>query len=150
MNAITPEPDPLEIDPRPCGECGLEIDRHRRVDTPEGPEFLCVDLSPDEMTLPELERRAELIRQIEVAAMVERMERADPRDAWKHTGEPAPPPEVRNTPAPEGARQSNRPAQSTVDAFLHLARYDRGRLAAWLANHPDVRGELFKLWESKS
>jgi len=37
------EPDPLEIDSRHCGECGLRIDQHRRVDTPEGPEFFCED-----------------------------------------------------------------------------------------------------------
>src|ERR1700730_208920 len=34
---------PAEIDPRPCQRCGSTIDQHRRVDTPEGPEFFCED-----------------------------------------------------------------------------------------------------------
>jgi hypothetical protein len=147
----TAAPAPIMMDPRPCGLCGLTIDRHEMDDDGDGPLFYCPDLSPDEMTLPELERRAELIQREQIRAMVEQWERADPRDAWMHTGEAPPPDSIRNGPAPEPAQQSNRPAQSTIDAFLHLARYDRGRLAAWLANHPqDVRGELFKLWEFKS
>jgi hypothetical protein len=32
-----------EIDPNSCKSCGLTIDQHRRVDTPEGPEFFCYD-----------------------------------------------------------------------------------------------------------
>ena len=77
MNAVGAgqvELDPIEIDPRPCGECGLTIDRHRRVDTPEGPEFFCADLSLDEMTLDELERRAELRRQEDIAWILARMD----------------------------------------------------------------------------
>jgi hypothetical protein len=36
--------DRLEkIDPRPCQRCGSTIDQHRRVDTPDGPEFFCDD-----------------------------------------------------------------------------------------------------------
>jgi hypothetical protein len=62
MNAISPELDPIEIDPRPCGSCGLTIDQHRMVDTGEGPEFFCNELDED-----------------------------DPRGAWRHTGEPPPP-----------------------------------------------------------
>jgi hypothetical protein len=147
MNAISSAP--IEIDPRPCGLCGLTVNHHDMVDDGEGPIFYCADVSPDEMTLEELERRAELIRQLEIADMVERMERADPRDAWKHTGEAPPPPEVRNGPTPEPARQSNRPAQSTIDAFLHLARHDPERLPGWLANHPQDAPELFKIWKAK-
>jgi hypothetical protein len=141
----------MMMDSRPCSHCGLTEDRHDAIDDGDGPELFCRDLPPEELTLLELERRVELIRREEVAAMVEQWERADPRDRWKHTGEPPTPDSVRNGPPAEPGRQSNRPAQSTIDAFLHLARHDRGRLAAWLANHPrDVRGELFKLWESKS
>src|SRR6267378_6070275 len=90
------DPAPIEIDPRPCELCGLTIDRHQMVDLGEGPLFYCPDLSPDEMTLPELERRAELRAREEIAAMVELWERADPRDCLKHTGKPSPPTEVRN------------------------------------------------------
>jgi RecA-family ATPase len=60
------EPDPLEIDPRPCGDCGRTIDQHRRVDTPEGPEFFC----------EEIERQIHL----DARAIRLRMELADPRD----------------------------------------------------------------------
>jgi hypothetical protein len=88
------EPYPVEIEPRPCVWCCLNIDRHVMVDNGEGPEFFCADLSPDEMTLDELERRAELIHGEEVAAIVQRLEMADPRDRWRHTGEP--PEEFRN------------------------------------------------------
>ena len=47
MNIAVPadiEPEPIEIDPRPCELCGLTIDRHQIVDNGEGPEFFC--LSP--------------------------------------------------------------------------------------------------------
>ena len=136
MHLVSVEPSPLELDPRPCGLCGLTIDRHDMVDDGDGPIFYCPDLSPDELTLPELERRAELIRQVEVAEIFARLEAMDdPSKRLPPRSEPEP----------------YRPAGSTIAAFLHLARHDRGRLAAWLANHPqDVRGELFKLWESKS
>lgn len=89
MNA---HPLPIEIDSRPCRRCGLTIDHHDMLDDGEGPLFYCLPLYA--MTLSELERRAELIGELEIAAMVEQMERADPRDRWKHTGEPQPPPMV--------------------------------------------------------
>jgi hypothetical protein len=53
----------LEIDPRPCQLCGLTIDRHDMVDDGDGPVFFCPDIDPDDMTLIELERRAELRRE---------------------------------------------------------------------------------------
>jgi len=40
-----PDPTLLEIDPRPCGECGLTADRHKMVDDGDGPIFYCVDLA---------------------------------------------------------------------------------------------------------
>jgi hypothetical protein len=138
LNKLRPEDQPaIALDPRPCEHCGLTLDDHFTVDQGDGPEHFCQPL--------------DVVLHLRAAALQEAWERADPRDAWMHTGEPPPPDSVRNGPQAEPCRQSNRPAQSTVDAFLHLARHDRGRLAAWLANHPqDVRGELFKLWESKS
>ena len=69
MNLASPiecEPAPIEIDPRPCRDCGLTIDKHRRVDTPEGPEFFC-----DEAEI-EIQRTATVARL--------RMELNDPRD----------------------------------------------------------------------
>ena len=130
------ELDPISIDSRTCGLCGCTIDRHEMVDDDgEGPIFYCPDLSPDEMTLEELERRAELRRQEEVAAIFARLEAMDdPSKRLPQRSEPEP----------------YRPAGSTIDAFLHLARHDRGKLADWLDNHPQDAPELFKIWKTRT
>lgn len=126
MNAI---PAPILIDPRPCSLCGLTIDRHDHVDADEGPEFFCADLSPDEMTLEDLERRAELRRQEDIAAILER---------W----EVLPPPE---RPAPARAAPYRTPA-STVDAFRYVLALDNpAYLKAWLLDHPRDAPTLLKL-----
>jgi hypothetical protein len=144
------ELDPIAIDPRPCGLCGLKIDRHERDDTPEGPIFLCADIDPDELTLPELERRAVLIEREEVRAMAEQWERADPRDRWRHTGEAAPPDIIRNGPQAEPCRPSRRPVQSTIGAFLYLVSLkDPDRLVAWLRERERDRPFLLTLLEAK-
>ena len=136
MNAISPgqfELDPIEIDPRPCGLCGLTIDRHEQVDTPEGSEFFCADL--DEMALAELERRAELIRQLEVAAIFARLEAADD-------------PSKRLQRAPRA--EPYRPAKSTIAAFWYVVSLnDPERLKGWMRNHPKDAPALLKLLESK-
>jgi hypothetical protein len=137
MNAIVLpaelELDPLEIDPRPCEYCCLTIDRHQRVDTPEGPEFFCIDFSPDEMTLDELERREELRRQEEVAAIIARWEAMDIEIATKRA-EPEP----------------YRPAASTLDAFWFVVGLDDPeRLASWLRDRPQDAPFLLKLLETK-
>jgi hypothetical protein len=122
----------LEIDPRACRLCGLTIDRHERFDTAEGPEFYCVDLSPDEMTLPELERRAELRRQEDIAAILADM------DAVERPRHP-----------PAGEPPAYRPAQSTIDAFrLVVARGDVRHLKAWLRDRPKDAPSLLALLES--
>jgi hypothetical protein len=136
MSAHFPIPDPIEMDPRPCGCCGRAIDYHRMVDGGEGPEFFCADLSPDEMTLEELERRAELIRQIEVAEIFARLEAmANPSKR-----RPAPPePKPYRTP------------QSTVDAFWYVVRQDdTAKLEEWLAAHPRDAGYLVKRLQEKT
>jgi hypothetical protein len=131
LHLLTIEPNLLAIDPRPCQLCGLTIDRHEMIDSGEGPEFFCSDLSADEMTLPELERRAELRRQEDIAAILARWE-ALPVDNL--------PPRV-----PEPYR----PAASTVDAFhLVAAAGDVGRLKAWLADRPKDTPLLLALLES--
>jgi len=110
---------PLEIDPRPCELCGLTIDRHEMVDDGDGPLFYCPDLSADEMTLPELERRAELRRQEDIAAIL--------------TAMPECPPLV---PADRPAAAYH-PAGSTVNAFrLVAANGDVDHLKAWLLARP--------------
>jgi hypothetical protein len=134
LNIGLVHPAPIEIDPRPCGLCGLTINRHEMVDDGEGPDFFCADLSPDEMTLLELERRAELIRQLEVAEILARM------DAMQG---PADPPAPREPPP-------GRPAQSTVDAFWYVVSLrDPKRFKTWLAARPDDAPFLLKLLESK-
>ncbi|WP_213740948.1 AAA family ATPase [Bradyrhizobium sp. dw_411] len=69
MNLASPverELDPVEVDPRPCGRCGLTIDKHIRIDTPEGPEFDC---DPREL---------EMFASAKITRL--RMEMNDPRD----------------------------------------------------------------------
>jgi hypothetical protein len=151
MNAILPnwfDLYPLEIDPRPCELCGLTIDRHDMVDDGEGPIFYCAELSLDELTTVELERRAELIRQIEVAAIVRDMELNDPRDRWKHTGEAPPPPENVHYSDILHGPASTRPRhvpQSTIDAFKYVvALGDPEYLARWLRDHSDVAATLME------
>jgi hypothetical protein len=137
------EPAPILIDPRPCGVCGLTIDRHEMVDGGEGPEYYC--LEPDELTLDELERRAELVREIEVAAIVRSMELNDPRDRWKHTGESAP-----DIGIPMAVARPYRTPQATIDAFWYVVRLDDAdHLKRWLAQHPRDVAALQKLWEGK-
>jgi hypothetical protein len=127
------EADLLLIEPRPCEFCGLTIDRHEMIDRGEGPEFFCADLSPDEMTLPELERRAELRWQEEGAAILMRWEAM--------AGGPAPPALAEPEPY--------RPARSTADAFRFLvATGDVGHLKAWLADRPKDAPLLLELLES--
>lgn len=134
LHLVEIEPVPIEVDPRPCVLCGLTIDRHERVDTPEGPEFFCLDLSPDEMTLCELERRAELRRQEEVAAILARM------DAMRGPTIPPPPREP----------EPYRPAASTVDAFWYVVGLrDPERFKAWLADRPQDAPFLLQLLEGK-
>jgi hypothetical protein len=128
------EPEPIEIDPRPCQLCGLTIDRHEMVDHGDGPEFYCINLSPDEMTLPELERRAELRRQEEVAAIA--------KTIFVFANHSEPPPAA--TPAPY------RPAAATVDAFWYVVGLDDADyLAGWLSRHPTDSPHLFKIWKGK-
>jgi hypothetical protein len=132
-----PDPTLLEIEPRPCELCGLKIDRHRMIDDGDGPIFYCADVSPDDMTLPELERRAELRRREDVAAIIARLEAMDD-------------PSQRQ--APQGARKPRlyRPAASTIDAFKYVVGLnDADYLARWLADHPADAPELFKIWKGK-
>jgi hypothetical protein len=125
------EPDPIEIDPRPCGLCGRTVDQHECVDGGEGPEFYCY---PDDDILT-------------------RWELADTRDSWSHTGEPAPPASIRNsdiTPSPPAAPAHYRTPQATRDAFWIVVNLcDPARLKAWLHDHPRDARHLLKLLEGK-
>jgi hypothetical protein len=129
--------DPIAIDPRPCELCGLTINQHELIDDGDGPIFYCSDLSPDEMDLDELERRAELRRQEEVAAILARWDAMDAIDP------PAKAPPLRK---PEPYRTP----QSTIDAFWYVVGLnDPDRLKAWLLNHPKDAPHLHKLWKAK-
>jgi hypothetical protein len=131
---FAPDLDLLAIDSRPCELCGLKIDRHDMVDDGDGPLFFCADILPDEMTLDELERRAELIRQEEVAAIFARLEAMD--DPSKRL-------------PPRSESEPYRPAQSTVTAFhFVVATGDIGRLKAWLSDRPKDALFLLALLES--
>jgi hypothetical protein len=140
-----PEPlelDPIEIDPRPCGECGLTIDRHRRVDALEGPEFYCDDL--------------EIQIHLDACALVRRWELADPRDRWKWTGGAPPALSSLNGEASRFPTKSTQVkelhfpkasvAQSTIDAFWYVVRLgDADYLGDWLDRHPLDAPYLVKL-----
>jgi hypothetical protein len=139
MNAIVNpadlEPDLIEMDPRPCELCGCTIDRHHCVDTDEGPEFFCVDFAPDELTLDELERRAEFRREEEVAAILARLEAMD--DPSKRL-------------AARAESEPYRPAQSTVAAFKYLTTTgDVARLREWLDDRPRDAPFLLALLEGR-
>jgi hypothetical protein len=120
-------------DPDLCESCGCSIDGHSRVDTYGGPIFLCDDGPGD------------LVRQWELA---------DPRDAWRHTGEPPPPSAVRNSDI--SARPTDKPRpyrtpQATIDAFWYVVRLDDAEhMRTWLAQHPLDAPYLLKLWERKN
>jgi hypothetical protein len=130
MNAVSPELDPIEIDPRPC-DCGLTIDRHRMVDDGEGPIFYCPEFDVDDAA----------------DDIVRRLELADPRDRWKHTGE-APP---KTSIAPKASPRPYSTPQSTIDAFWYVVSLgDADYLARWLADHPADAPYLFKIWERKN
>lgn len=116
--------DPANV----CAMCGHHRDNHRRIDTADGLEYFC----PEEAGVDDIVRRLEL---------------ADPRDRWKHTGEPPPPlvPEPSYRP-----RRAYCTPQSTVDAFKYvLSLEDPTHLKDWLRDHPDDAPFLLKQLESK-
>jgi hypothetical protein len=126
-------PHPIEIDPRACSVCGATLDRHESIDDGDGPIHYC--LPPDEMTMLELERRVEMVRQIEVAAIYARLEAMD--DPSKRLSPPAEP-------------RPYRTPQATVDAFWFVVGLqDPERFKAWLAARPDDAPFLLKLLEGK-
>jgi hypothetical protein len=109
-------------------ECGLAIDRHQRVDMPEGPEFFCEDL--DDATVLQLRQDAYVARCIE---------RWEAEDAKRPPAQLAP-----------IKKKSYRTPQSTIDAFWYvMSLNDSDQLARWLANHPADAPELFKIWKGK-
>jgi hypothetical protein len=89
------------------------------------------------MTIDELERRAALIRQIEVAEIMARMDATDAMEG------PSKAP-------PRAEPELYRPAASTVGAFWYLVNLrDSERFKAWLRDHSDDAPFLLNLLETK-
>jgi hypothetical protein len=81
--------------------------------------------------------------------IVRRLEMADHRDRWKHTGESPPSPEVRNGPMPAAVSKGYCTPQSTIGAFWFVVGLDDPeRLEAWLLARPKDAPTLFKLMEA--
>jgi hypothetical protein len=77
--------------------------------------------------------------------IVRQWEMADPRDRWRHTGEPPPEPKIEPS-----APKPYRPPQATVDAFWFVVRLDDPEyLARWLAQHPADAPHLHEIWERR-
>jgi hypothetical protein len=128
---VMTEPLPIEIDPRPCELCGRTIDQHEHVDSGEGPEFFCY---PDD-------------------GILKLWELADPRDAWRQTGELPPSSDVRNgvfdVARPRLARPYRTP-KATIDAFFDVVNLDNpDYLKSWLAQHPRDAAALYNLWRAR-
>ncbi|MGY2906551.1 hypothetical protein [Bradyrhizobium sp. URHC0002] len=99
---------------------------------------------PDANELAELAEALEIEIALRAAEMLREWELADPRDRWRHTGEPRPQarPVVRQC-------EPYAPAQSTVDAFWHVHRLENPDcLARWLANHPADAPALYEIWKA--
>jgi len=136
------------------------MDRHRRVDTTEGPEFYCIDTRLCERCARTIDQhqRVETERGPEFFCYPDNdiatcWELADPRDAWRHTGEPPPSADIRNSDI--SARPTDKPRhyhtpQSTIDAFWYIVRLeDADYLKRWLAQHPRDVVTLQKFWDGK-
>jgi hypothetical protein len=95
----------------------------------------CADLSPDEMTLHDLELRAELRCEEEVAAIFARLEAMDDPSKRLPT---------------RGRTEPYHPAQSTIEAFGYLtAAGDLGRIREWLGDRPKDAPHLVALLEGQ-
>jgi hypothetical protein len=78
--------------------------------------------------------------------LVFQMETDDPRDRWRHTGEPQPAPVVS---PPKTARY--RTSAQTIEAFWHVVGLNNpARLDEWLNDHPRDKKFLSELLRSKS
>jgi hypothetical protein len=122
------------------------------IDVPADIERAPLEIEPCELCGCAIEDLEELIY-LRAADLVTQWELADPRDAWRHTGEPAPAASVRNSDIsakPASATRPYRTPQATIKAFWYVAGLDdAGYLKRWLAQHPLDVETLQKLWEAK-
>jgi len=108
-----------------------------------GEAIAAASLVPD-LAEPDLADEIEAEIMLRAADLVRQWELADPRDRWRHTGEPKP---VIRPDSPR--RQPYAPAQSTVEAFWHVQRFESpDYLARWLADHPADAPALYKIWKA--
>ena len=116
------------------------------VQTLMGEAIAAASLVPEFDELDELDEALEREIMLRAADLVRQWELDDPRDRWRHTGEPRP-----ATPAaPTPRREPYAPPQSTLDAFQCVAASGGvARLKAWLADHPKDAPILLELLESK-
>src|SRR5581483_5827766 len=88
------------------------------------------------------------------ADLVRRWEMADPRDRWRHSGEPPLPDGVRNgdiAGRQVNIRQPYHPPKATRQAFWFVVQSaDRKALNDWLARHPADAPFLLKIWKEKN
>jgi hypothetical protein len=107
------------------------------------PEPIEIDLAPCELCGYAIEDLEELIY-LRAADLVAQWERADPRDAWRHTGENPP-----RLTAPSSPPVPYRTPQATMDAFWYVVGLkDSARLSAWLRDHPRDTPFLLALLEA--
>lgn len=105
-------------------------------------DVIFISLSTFEGRNEKLERRAELMRQEEVADIVRRWELADRRDRWKHTSEARP----KASAPPEPTTRAYRTPQSTIDAFKYVVRLgDAEYLERWVRDHQEDAPALLKI-----
>lgn len=136
MTAEAAQLEIVTVDPRPCENCGMLLDDHFTIEGPKGPEHFCQPL--------------DVALHLRALRLQEAWERADPRDAWRHTGEAPPPDSVRNGPRAAVEPAFYRTAQSTVQAFWYVvALKDPEKLAAWLRDRERDAPFLLKLLEAK-
>jgi hypothetical protein len=115
------------------------------IDVPAEIEPNQIEIEPCELCGCAIEDLEELIY-LRAADMIAQWERADPRDRWRHTGEPPP----ATSDIPNARPEPYRPAQSTIDAFWFVINLrDPERFKAWLADHPQDAPTLLKLLEPK-
>jgi hypothetical protein len=80
--------------------------------------------------------------------IVRQWELADERDRWKHTSEL--PPAVATIEPSLSPNRAYQTVQTTIDAFLHVARTESAEyLAEWLGQHPVDAPYLHNLWKAR-
>jgi hypothetical protein len=123
MNSASPaRREPEPIEVEPCELCGSTIE----------------DL--------------EALVYLRAADLIEQWEFADPRDAWRRSGEPPPSATIRNSDIAEKPTSAPRyrTPEATQQAFWYVASLDNPEyLKRWLAEHPRDVTALQKLWEAK-